>query len=578
MGEALKKLNNLEVLNLGDCLLKTAGAKLICRALKGRHPKLRELILDSNEIRVNGGLEIAEMVKDKNNLEKCSIAGNQFGESGPEKILKKFADVGKSDILEEIEDNEDPDSDEEDPDISDEEDSVPADESTPVKDAKSPNALFSGTPSASSVFGEKPSAAVNLFGSSSNSSFKPAGNIFTKDSSASNIFSPSTQSSPFVKSTESPFSKPAADSTSSPFGSAKTSEAPSGSIFGGSSGAPAFGSSSTSVFGQSSATSVFGKPASTSSVFGAPTDAPSSSVFGGASGVFGKPPTSVDKPDSTSNIFGSSSTSNSTFSFGALAANTESSGFKSAGEGFKFAGAGSSLFGSSKPKDNKEDDNEDDEEEDNNHDPHFEPIVPLPELVDVKTGEEDEEVVFKHRAKVYRYCGDTKQWKERGVGDLKILKDPRSGVYRVLLRRDQVHKIAANHRITSEMVLKPLASSETAWCWYAMDFSEGHEAEGSLEQLAVRFKTAETAKEFKDQFESCQKSLDSGETRTVKESSQEQTVTTDEAAGAEDAGEYEDYDDDYDEGGETTMFHQMATLEIKSEGSDKWVSQGEVDL
>merc|ERR1719347_1736426 len=209
MGEALKKLNNLEVLNLGDCLLKTAGAKLICRALKGRHPKLRELILDSNEIRVNGGLEIAEMVKDKNNLEKCSIAGNQFGESGLEKILKKFADVGKSDILEEIEDNEDPDSDEEDPDISDEEDSVPADESTPVKDAKSPNALFSGTPSASSVFGEKPSAAVNLFGSSSNSSFKPAGNIFT----------PSTQSSPFVKSTESPFSKPVADSTSSPFGS-----------------------------------------------------------------------------------------------------------------------------------------------------------------------------------------------------------------------------------------------------------------------------------------------------------------------------------------------------------------------
>ena len=42
---------------------------------------------------------------------------------------------------------------------------------------------------------------------------------------------------------------------------------------------------------------------------------------------------------------------------------------------------------------------EDDEE--NGHDPHFEPIVPLPELIDVKTGEEEEAIVFKHRAKVF---------------------------------------------------------------------------------------------------------------------------------------------------------------------------------
>ena len=56
-----------------------------------------------------------------------------------------------------------------------------------------------------------------------------------------------------------------------------------------------------------------------------------------------------------------------------------------------------------------------------------------------------------------------------------------------------MHKIAANHRITAEMELKPLASSETAWCWYAMDFSEGHEVEGSLEHLAVRFKTVDAA-------------------------------------------------------------------------------------
>jgi len=36
------------------------------------------------------------------------------------------------------------------------------------------------------------------------------------------------------------------------------------------------------------------------------------------------------------------------------------------------------------------------------HDPHFEPIVPLPELVEVKTGEEEEIELFANKAKVYR--------------------------------------------------------------------------------------------------------------------------------------------------------------------------------
>jgi E3 SUMO-protein ligase RanBP2 len=70
----------------------------------------------------------------------------------------------------------------------------------------------------------------------------------------------------------------------------------------------------------------------------------------------------------------------------------------------------------------------------------------------VRTGEE-EEVLYKHRAKVCRHCGETKQWKERGVGDLKILRHRSTGVQRVLLRRDQVHKIAANHRSGNSVVV-----------------------------------------------------------------------------------------------------------------------------
>lgn len=98
-------------------------------------------------------------------------------------------------------------------------------------------------------------------------------------------------------------------------------------------------------------------------------------------------------------------------SFASLASN-KSTGFSfgqksdsKSGEGFSFQGAGQAVFGAAKSSPSgKKDDGDDGAEAggDDDHDPHFEPIIPLPELVDVKTGEEDEEVIFKYRAKVFR--------------------------------------------------------------------------------------------------------------------------------------------------------------------------------
>ena len=59
---------------------------------------------------------------------------------------------------------------------------------------------------------------------------------------------------------------------------------------------------------------------------------------------------------------------------------------------------------------------------------HFEPIIPLPEKVEVKTGEEDEEATFCHRAKLLRLTDG--EWKERGVGDVKVLKHKTTGKFR----------------------------------------------------------------------------------------------------------------------------------------------------
>merc|ERR1719427_2612258 len=204
MAASLKKLNNLEILNLGDCLLKSGGTQLICKALKGRHPKLKELILDSNEIRLKGGLNIVEAIVDKKQLVKLGINGNQFGENGLSKILKKFEEIGLKDLLEEVEDNEEPDSDEEDPDVSsDDEDN--GDETVKNNQAKGPFSfgsaatpsqgslsIFGGTPkSSNSVFGGSPAASSSSFGgASSNSRFKPSGNIFNspKPAAENSIF------------------------------------------------------------------------------------------------------------------------------------------------------------------------------------------------------------------------------------------------------------------------------------------------------------------------------------------------------------------------------------------------------
>ncbi len=40
--------------------------------------------------------------------------------------------------------------------------------------------------------------------------------------------------------------------------------------------------------------------------------------------------------------------------------------------------------------------------------------------VETKTGEEDEEILFKQRCKLFRFNYDSKEWKEKGIGEIKI--------------------------------------------------------------------------------------------------------------------------------------------------------------
>ncbi|KAL8271513.1 hypothetical protein Esti_004548 [Eimeria stiedai] len=120
--------------------------------------------------------------------------------------------------------------------------------------------------------------------------------------------------------------------------------------------------------------------------------------------------------------------------------------------------------------------------------------------VRVETGEEEEETFWKCRSKLYRWAAGS-EWKERGLGEAKLLQHKETKKIRFLLRQEKTLKIVANHYVVSTDVyckLTPNVSSEKIWVWTVMDFAEG---ELKNEQFALKFAQIEQAKEFKEKFE-----------------------------------------------------------------------------
>lgn len=222
--------------------------------------------------------------------------------------------------------------------------------------------------------------------------------------------------------------------------------------------------------------------------------------------VVSEKPPAQEQPPSQTGIFTFGTKSLSSFSF---VDSTQSAGagnlFGKVEQPFQFGDSTKPVFGIAKSAEEEraaESDHDSTRADEDEDGPHFEPIVPLPDKVDVKTGEEEEEEIFCNRAKLYRFDAETKEWKERGIGNVKILKHSTKGKVRLLMRREQVLKICANHYITADMLLKPNAGSDKSWVWNAIDYAD---EEPKPEQLAIRFKTVDEASLFKSKFEEAQK-------------------------------------------------------------------------
>lgn len=131
-------------------------------------------------------------------------------------------------------------------------------------------------------------------------------------------------------------------------------------------------------------------------------------------------------------------------------------------------------------------------------DVHFEPVVHLTEKVETKTNEEAEEQTFKMRAKLFKFDRESREWKERGTGDVRLLKHRENKKTRLVMRRDKTLKVCANHYVVPDMKLSPNVGSDRSWVWNAAaDVSEG---EPEPQTLAIRFANSENANLFKEAF------------------------------------------------------------------------------
>ena len=121
--------------------------------------------------------------------------------------------------------------------------------------------------------------------------------------------------------------------------------------------------------------------------------------------------------------------------------------------------------------------------------------VDLPK-VEIKTGEEAEDLIFKLRARLYRWRAE---WKERGTGEVKLLRHKENKRIRFILRQDKTLKPVANFIISDDplCLLKEHQGSDKMFFFTAYDCSEENP---QIEKFVLKFGNADNASKFKTAF------------------------------------------------------------------------------
>ena len=137
-------------------------------------------------------------------------------------------------------------------------------------------------------------------------------------------------------------------------------------------------------------------------------------------------------------------------------------------------------------------------------DPEEEAKTAVSGLADVatKTGTEGEVCIYRERCKLFRFRDN--QWKERGIGNAKLLRNNDTKRVRFVMRQEKTLKPCGNFFVTEKpsCELTAMGNNEKQYMWVCNDHSDPEApAEGALEKLAIRFNQVDQAKLFKEKFE-----------------------------------------------------------------------------
>lgn len=102
------------------------------------------------------------------------------------------------------------------------------------------------------------------------------------------------------------------------------------------------------------------------------------------------------------------------------------------------------------------------------------------------------------KSKLYRFDAESNEWKERGIGQARILQHKENKRIRFLFRQEKTLKIRANHIIMPGTKVQEHTGSEKSMVWSCVDFSDQVQ---TMELFCIRFASAERAQEFKKAYE-----------------------------------------------------------------------------
>ncbi len=150
------------------------------------------------------------------------------------------------------------------------------------------------------------------------------------------------------------------------------------------------------------------------------------------------------------------------------------------------------------------------EEVGENYNPETEVEIGNFKIVDLKPEEEQTKEsateLFKARTKVYFWDKESNEWKERGVGNVLVIRNEDDQKIRVVHCQEQTFKIRVLFYAFGEKlcVLKQMETVKNSYCFSCIDYSEDLK-KPTLRQVGIRFTNEEDYKKFAEQVDEARK-------------------------------------------------------------------------